>query len=69
MKMKKSERLEYMARRARELAESGKYDDYISIETTLRSEGYPEARQYLDNRFLREELNEICRQAKTRNID
>lgn len=46
------------------MACSGQYIDWYSIETALRREGFREARQWLDSRLLRSELNEMCRQAK-----
>lgn len=64
--MKKSERREYMAKRARELAESGEYEDHIGVEIALRAEGFSEARQYLNNRFLRQEIDEMCHQARSK---
>lgn len=62
--MRKKERSEFIHRRACELARSGKFKDWISIEIALRHEGYPEARQILDSQFLRQELNEMCNQAQ-----
>jgi len=61
----KKERAAYISRRAYELATSGKYEDYRQIELALCAEGYDEARQELDSPFLRKELNELCRQART----
>ncbi|MGH8554077.1 MAG: hypothetical protein ACREUD_00615 [Gammaproteobacteria bacterium] len=63
--MNKKERGELMNKRALELARSGEHEDYVTIEITLRGEGFSEARQWLDNRFLRKEINEMCRQART----
>ena len=54
---------EYIHRRARELAESVKYDDYMRIKHVLRHESFREARQILDSRILRQELNEMCKLA------
>jgi len=34
------------------------------IEHRIRAEGYEEARQELDRSFLRQELNEMCKQAR-----
>lgn len=60
----KKARAEYIDRRARELAESGKYQDWLSIEMALRHEGFLEARQLLDSHFLRQELNDMCKSAR-----
>lgn len=60
----KKARAEYVHRRARELAESGDYQDWLSIEHAIRHEGLPEARQLLDSRFLRAELDEMCKFAQ-----
>lgn len=62
--MNKQERGELMNKRALEMARSGTYDDWYAIERALRSEGFREARQWLDDRFLRSEFDEMCRQAK-----
>lgn len=62
--MRKSERFELIDRRADEMARSGQFPDWGSIEIALRAEGHAEARQVLDNRFRRQELNEMCRQAR-----
>jgi len=62
--MSKRDRAELIDRRADELARSGQYENWLSIEHALRFEGYPEARQILDSEFRRQELNEMCRQAR-----
>jgi len=62
--MNKKERAEFIDREADVMARSGKYADWLSIEHALRHQGYPEARQVLDNQFRRQELNEMCRQAR-----
>ena len=62
--MKKRERFELIDRRADEMARSGDYEDWGSIERALRAEGHREARQLLDSQFRRNELNEMCRQAR-----
>jgi hypothetical protein len=46
--------------RAFELAESGAYPDYLSLENSLISGGFPEARAALDNDALRDDIAEIC---------
>jgi hypothetical protein len=64
-RMKKSERQEYVMRRARELAQSGNFDRWSDIEFELRvREGFSEAREWLDTRFIRSELDGICAQAR-----
>jgi len=65
--MRKNERAEFIDRRADEMARSGNYQDWGSIERALREEGHPEARQLLDSQFRRQELNEMCRQARQEN--
>jgi hypothetical protein len=62
----KRERREYIHQRALEMARSGQYDEFMSIELALRAEGYSEARGELDNRVLRDQLNRLCKQARAR---
>jgi hypothetical protein len=62
--MKKSERKEHVLKRAEELARSGDFTDWILIEHKLRSEGFPEARQLIDDRHIRSELTRMCAEAK-----
>ena len=62
--MKKSERHDYILKRARELARSGECRDYRSVEIFLRGEGFEEARSILDNERLRDELDEMCNSAQ-----
>jgi hypothetical protein len=63
IKMKKRDRHEYVMQRAMELAQSGEFDGWIDIEFELRhAEGLEEARGWLDSRFVREELDQICKQ-------
>ena len=62
--MRKKNRAELIDKRADEMARSGQYSDWHSIEHALRVEGFLEARQLLDNAFRRSELNEMCRQAR-----
>ena len=64
IRMNKRERHEYIVRRARELAATGKYDDYMIIEAVLRSEDLLEARHVLDSAYFRDELNQICANAE-----
>lgn len=59
--MKKRNRREYVMRRARELAETGKYPRWNAIEFELRFvEGIEEARGWLANQLIRDELDRIC---------
>ena len=62
--MNKKERAEFIDQEADAMARSGKYTDWLSIEHALRHQGYPEARQILDDQFRRQELNQMCRQAR-----
>ena len=62
--MRKAEKQEYVSRRARELAESGRHRDYLTIERELASEGFPEARGWLDNDTLRQHLKLLCDKAR-----
>jgi hypothetical protein len=51
--------------RAYELARSGKFPNWITIEWELRfKEGCPDARQMLDNQFIRDELDTLCDEAR-----
>ena len=52
-------------RRAYEMARSGKFSNWITIEWELRFyEGFPEALQFLDDPFIRTEIDELCDQAR-----
>jgi hypothetical protein len=44
---------------------SGEHPDFMSIELALRAEGYPEAQGELDKRDLRDQLNKLCKQARS----
>lgn len=59
-KMIKGSRRAAIINRAFELAESGKHSDYLSLENSLVSGGFPEARAALDNDALRDDIAEIC---------
>lgn len=63
--MKKSERIELIHEKAYEYACSGKHMNYLTIESALTSEGFIEARTELDNRYIRDELNNICIEAQS----
>ncbi len=56
---------ERMWRRAYEMATSGNFSGWITIEWELRfKEDFPEARHMLDDTFIRAELDELCDQAR-----
>jgi hypothetical protein len=66
-KLKKRDQEEYVLRRAKELAESGRFTGWTGIEFELRyAEGFELARAWLDYAPVREELDLICRQARAR---
>ena len=61
LSVKKRNRRQYVIRRARELAETGKYARWNAIEFELRFvEGIEEARRCLADRPIRDELDDIC---------
>jgi hypothetical protein len=62
MKRTKKETKELVLKWAYEYAKSGRFRDNAMIEIRLRADGYPEARALLDDYFIRNELNEICKQ-------
>ncbi|MBC8416043.1 MAG: hypothetical protein H8E11_06410 [Candidatus Cloacimonetes bacterium] len=63
--MRKKEREELILKWAYEYARSGDFKDYSEIEWKLRNtDNCPEARTILDNYFIREELDELCKQAQ-----
>lgn len=65
--MNKQKRHAYIVRRARELAETGNFSRWLSIEHHIRSkEGLQEARSVLDDQWLRKELDRLCDEAKRR---
>ncbi len=56
---------ERMWRRAYEMATSGNFSGWITIEWELRfNEDFPEARRMLEDTFIRAELDELCDQAR-----
>jgi hypothetical protein len=62
----KDNRKGYLRNRARELAMSGRFDRWQSIEFELMYvEGLPEARTLLAGRSIRKRLDMLCRQART----
>ena len=62
-KMNTDERHSHIRKLAFDYARSGKYIDWLSVEHALRSDGFSEARSILDNQYIREELNQICKDA------
>jgi hypothetical protein len=59
------EREAYVTKRARELAMSGHYYSWRDIGVVLRfEEELPEARQWLDNPSVRDELDRLCEHAQ-----
>jgi hypothetical protein len=60
-----AEREAYVVKRARELAASGRYFSWRDVEVVLRfEEDLPEARQWLDNPVIRDELDRLCQRAR-----
>jgi hypothetical protein len=63
----KKHREAHVRRRARELAEAGRFSGSLGIESELRFvEDFQEARVWLDSKPIREELDILCRQARSR---
>jgi hypothetical protein len=58
--MTKEERKSYVSSRAVELAQSGKHSSYQTIEIAIGAEGYPEARDWLDDHAFRDYLDRLC---------
>jgi hypothetical protein len=66
VRYKRGEQKEYVLRRARELAESGRFEGWQSIEFQLRFfEGFSKTRVWMDGP-LRKELDVLCRNARIR---
>jgi len=66
-RIKKNELRAYIDSRARELAQSGKHLNWLSIETELRLvEGLAEARAILDREWYRDYLDGLCIAAQRR---
>ena len=61
----KQEQREYIGPRARELAESGNFQNWQDIEHHLRYEEHcSEARHVLDNERIRQNLNQLCKKSQ-----
>lgn len=58
------DRTSYIDQRATELAATGLYSGWLSIELAIVSEGYPEARAQLDNPARRQRLDRVCAKAQ-----
>jgi hypothetical protein len=66
-RLKKRDQEEYVLRRAKELAESGRFSGWMGIQFELRyGEGFELAHTWLDYPPLRAELDNICQEAKTK---
>lgn len=63
LSIKKEEKIQGIHKRAYEYAKTGKYGDVGDIELKLRSEGFTLAERVLDDRFIREEINSLCKVA------
>lgn len=63
--MKKSARKAEIRKRASEYARSGEFSGWLSIEHKISEDGYPEARPELDNHQTRQELDSLCKIAKS----
>jgi hypothetical protein len=61
--MNKKERAELIDREADEMARSGKYPDWLSIEHALRGQGYHEARQVLDSFVVKSSMKRVVKPA------
>jgi len=53
-----------IVQKAEEMARSGRYENWLSIEFALRSLGFDSAREALDRDWVRERLDELCGQSK-----
>jgi hypothetical protein len=66
LRIKRREQKEAFLRRARELAETGRFEGWQGIEFQLRFfDGFPKARIWIDGP-LRKELDALCRNARIR---
>ena len=62
----KAKQREYIERRAPELANTGEFTNWLAIEQHLRfNENCPEARYALDDEMIRENLDRLCRKARS----
>ncbi len=58
------ERDERMWTLAYKIAQSGEYTGWWDIEVELKSQGFPRARQLLDDEQIRERLDGMCAEAR-----
>ena len=63
MPVGKRQREEFCRKRAREMAHSGDFADHLEIQTRLELDGYAEVYDAVDRRFLRQDLDNICKAA------
>jgi len=65
----KAEQIEYAKHRATELAQTGRFVDWLTIEFHLRfEEGCPRVQAALSDQHIREELNRLCWEARSSNL-
>ena len=65
MKTNYADKQERIWKRAYEMARSGEFPSWITIEWELRfNEEFPEARQMLEDPFIRAELDRLCGEAR-----
>jgi hypothetical protein len=57
-------RTSYIDERATELAASGLYSGWLSIEMAIVAEGYPEARAQLNDPARQQRLDRVCAKAQ-----
>lgn len=68
-KKTKREQEEYVPGRARELARTGKFSGWHSIEGYLRfEENCHRARDILDDPIIRKELDQLCKEAREESL-
>jgi hypothetical protein len=65
-KMKKGERERQIRQRAFELTETGQYSRCLEVERALEKEGYVGGKSVLDDKGLRDQLDERCRIAQSK---
>lgn len=65
----KIQQLEYAKHRASELAQTGRFMDWLTIEFHLRfEEGCPRVRAALGDESIREELTRLCWEARSNTL-
>jgi hypothetical protein len=58
--MTREERLAYVGRRAYELAQAGKHNDFAAIQLEIMREGHAESVPWLERPGVIEVINQIC---------